>query len=1104
MSKEIQMPTSPKAVARFSAPRLALLTLVALVALALPSAAAASGPAWKLTLSSNPTNFTPGSVASGKPGGFIRYPQYTIIATNVGTAPSSGLATITDTLPAGVTPIEPVGQSQAKTFPCSAVGQTVSCEEVPSVPPGRYAQVAIPVEVDAAAPPSVENTATIAGGGAAEAIATTTTLLTPAVAEFGFTSGQAGLSMALTDENGAAATEAGSHPAQLTIDNGFPAEANLPRVGDLEVISAGHLRDLHVDLPRGVVVNPTATPELCTEAQLQTGKCPQASALGVIGVQSPFLFGPAPQLSPLYNMVPPPGSASNFGFDVLGAGVLVHLLGGVNPAGEYSLGAGSNNILAREQNPVLGAQTVLWGKPSDPAHDGVRGKCAVDIGGQTCPLAERPDTPLLTMPSSCRSTLPFSAKTDSWEEPARVIEGEAVVEDSLANATPTEGCNALDFAPSFEAKPTTNLADSPTGLEVGIHVPQTENFSERATANFKDVTVTLPEGMTVNASGADGLAACTPAQFGLVSAVGQAPLLTDAQPASCPDAAKIGSVEVFTPLLKGPLFGALYIAQPYQNPFGSLLAIYLTIDDPATGVVNKLAGRVAADPRTGRLTTTFASNPELPIEDVEIKLFGGPRAALKSPLACGTHSIAARIVPWSTPEGEDAQLSDDFSTTTAPSPGPCPSDEAGAPKGFSFRAGTVAPQAAAYSPFVLQLSREDGTQRPRTIETTLPRGLIARLAGASYCPEAGLALARSREAPNQAAAELSSPSCPASSHVGTATVRAGAGIAPYALTAQAYLAGPYKGAPLSLALVTPVLAGPYDLGDVLVRTALYVDRESTQVHAVSDPIPQMLEGIPTELRSIDLSLDRPSFTLNPSSCDPSSVLAAATTATGAATSLAARFQVGGCSGLPFKPKLSLRLKGGTQRAQHPALAATVAFPKGTSANVAAAQVTLPHSAFIENAHFKTICTRVQFQAGQCPKGSVYGRAKAVTPLLDQPLSGPVYLRSSSHKLPDLVVALRGQIDVDLVGRVDTGKNGGIRTTFETVPDAPVSSFTLRMQGAAKGLFVNSENLCRKRQRALVRFTGQNGKVLKASPLVANDCKRARKKKNRRGGSRAPR
>ncbi|HEY4561850.1 MAG TPA: hypothetical protein VIJ36_02670, partial [Thermoanaerobaculia bacterium] len=420
---------------------------------------------------------------------------------------------------------------------------------------------------------------------------------------------------------------------------------------------------------------------------------------------------------------------------------------------------------------------------------------------------------------------------------------------------------------------------------------------------------------------------------------------------------------------------------------------------------------------------------------------------------------------------------------------PCP------PERFSpaFGGATENPLAGTYSPFNLSFSREDGEVQLEGLAATLPPGLLGSLKGIPYCPEAALAAVSG--ALGAGAAQEASPSCPTASRLGTVTVGAGAGPNPfYTQSGKAYLAGPYKGAPLSLAVIAPAVAGPFDLGSVVVRNALRVDPESTQITAVSDPLPQILHGIPLDLRDVRVALDRPSFTLNPTSCDPMAIEATLTSTKGTSAERSERFQVGACKRLAFGPGLSLRLKGGTHRAQHPALRAVLRMPtKGANANIARTSVALPHSEFLAQAHIRTVCTRVQFAAGagngtECPKGSVYGHAAAISPLLDEPLEGPVYLRSSNHTLPDLVAALGGQIDVDLVGRIDSARDGGIRTTFATVPDAPVSKFVLSMQGGRKGLLENSTDLCRSPHRATVAMDAHNGKTADSRPVLRVRCR----------------
>jgi hypothetical protein len=449
--------------------------------------------------------------------------------------------------------------------------------------------------------------------------------------------------------------------------------------------------------------------------------------------------------------------------------------------------------------------------------------------------------------------------------------------------------------------------------------------------------------------------------------------------------------------------------------------------------------------------------------------------------------MQAVFTSWARPE-EEVKRQSSFEIAKGPNGSPCPSKPmAFAPK---LTGGSASPLAGASSPFLIRLTREDGEQRLRGITVRPPAGLSAYLKGVPYCPEAALAAVSA--APGTGASQIASPSCPAASQVGKVSAGTGAGPLPfYVNTGKVYLAGPYKGAPLSLAIVVPAVAGPLDLGSVLTRAAVNVDPATARLTVVSDPLPQLIEGIPLDLRDLRVAVDRGHFALNPTSCEEMAVESVLTGSEGATASPSQRFQLGECGRLAFKPKLSLRLKGGTKRSDNPSLRAVLTMPKKPGANIAKAAVTLPHSEFLDQSHIRTICTRVQFAAGggggeQCPKGSVYGRARAFSPLLDKPLEGPVFLRSSDNPLPDLVASLGGQIHVDLAGRIDS-VNGGIRNTFDLVPDAPVEKFVLTMQGGKKSLLENSTDLCRRAHRATALFDGQNGKIGDSRPVVKADC-----------------
>jgi hypothetical protein len=1029
----------------------ALLCLGAMLAFASSASADAeppegAKPAWNLNLTSQATNFAPGLEGS------ITYgPEYLFVATNVGGAPTEGTVTVTVTLPEGLVPLDP-GSS------CTIVDQQIGCSFDGPVGPSGQLSLNLPVKVELTEG-TVQTEATIEGGEAQAAAVSTQTTISASAAPFGFLPGAEGFSAPINEADGSATIQAGAHPFALTVNMSFPSRLEGILTG------SGTPRDIYVDLPPGQIVNPAATPK-CAEVQLTSGNCPEGSGIGIVTTTT-AIVGPIPYSSYLYNMVPPPGTPSSFAFNAAGVGIFVHIIGAVRSDSDYGLSGGSRGILALGANPLLGARINFWGDP------GSRSK---EPTGQA----------LLTAPVQCSGEQTITkARLDGWEEPDVFHEASYASADLGGTPSVISGCNQLQFEPEIEARPTTNLADSPSGLDFTLHQPTDERLETgKSPSIMKDTTVVLPQEMTVNPSSAQGQGACSVADANVHTL----------QKSACPDGSRLAEAEVTTPLLEEPLTGSVYLAKPFDNPFGSLLAIYLAIDDHKTGTVSNLAGEVHVDPLTGQLTTTFRETPQLPLEDVKLHFFTGPRASFRTPPTCGVYSTTTDIEPWSAPETANAHPSDSFAIQASPNGGTCPTSAEQAPNSPSFSAGTISPRAGVYSPFVLKVKREDATQPLAGIDTTLPPGLTGKLAGIAYCSEGAIAQALSRNKPNEGAIERDHPSCPSSSEVGEVDVAAGAGITPLHATGHAYLAGPYKGAPLSLVIITPAIAGPFDLGAVTVRTALHLDPETAVIHATSDPLPQILEGIPLDVRTISLTMGRPDFTLNPTSCDPMQVTGLVTSAFGNALGVSNPFQVGGCNELGFKPKLAIRLKGQTKRTGHPALTAVASFRAG-DANTKFAQVTLPRSEFLDQAHIGTVCTRVQFKASQCPAASVYGEAEATTPLLDQPLKGLVYLRSSDHELPDLVIALKGQVDVVLAGRIDS-VNGGIRTTFEAAPDAPVSKFTLKMRGGKKGLLINSADLCKLKPaqtRATVQMEGQNGKVNDFNPVVKSACGKAKKR-----------
>jgi hypothetical protein len=1046
------------------------------------SAASEPGPHLDFQVQAAPTHFTSADNAYCEPFTFATCDQYRVTAFNNGSVKTHGAITITATLPPG---LREVGQQFLKRRfvespeffsegnnegNCKATGQTLKCHYFGSVAPGQTLALLIQLTVEPGAASGETFEATLTGGESPSASLTLQTSLEPA-APFGVSA----LHAEITDPAGEPQTEAGSHPYEFTTKFDFNSVVRHSPESQLTSVSIEDPRDVVLDLPPGFVGSALAAPK-CTEVQITTvASCPKQTQIGYVETQPESI---ASINSAIYNMVPQRGVAAEFGFvDILHNAHFIYT----------KVVPGSRGYVLRSTTPEI-PQTVLTSVIAtffgDPA---VRDK------------APEPAPPLFTMPSNCSGEeLETQIHIDSWQNPSpNNIGGSPDFSDSRwaaasSKSAAVSGCEQLHFEPSLEGAPETNRADSPTGLNVTFKVPQNEGAEELGTPPLRKTVVTLPAGMSVNPSSANGLKGCSLAQIG-ISASGQ----PDGAAPECPDASKLGTVELQTPALPGTLEGQIYLAKQTENPFGKLLAIYIVINDPTTGVLVKLPGEVRADPSTGQLQTVVDNNPQFPFSELRAHFFGGQRAALRTPPICGTYKISSELTPWSAPEsGPPATPSSSFQIVTSANGEPCPASEGARPNSPGFSAGTREPFAASYSPFLLHIARQDGSQEFGSLSVAMPPGLVGKLAGISECPEAALAAVATKTG----AAELASPSCPASSKVGTVTVGAGAGLEPYYATGQIYLAGPYKGAPLSLAIITPAVAGPYDLGDVVVRNALQVDPETTRITAVSDPIPHILQGIPLDVRSIEINADRQSFILNPTNCERFSVAATETSTLGTQAALSNPFQVGGCAKLGFKPHLSLTLKGKVTRAATPRLIAKLTYPKGTYANVASAQVTLPPSAFLDNAHIQTICTRVQFSAGtklgeNCPAKSIYGRARAVTPLLDAPLSGPVYLRSSSHELPDLVVALDGQVPVALDGRTDSVK-GALRNTFEAVPDAPVTSFEVELFGGKRGLIEMSSGFC-KNPRAKVKFTGQNGKVQETRPKVGGSC--GRKAKKRGGG-----
>jgi hypothetical protein len=1054
--------------------------LLLAVGSATTASAAVHGPAWQVFSSANTT---------ASPGGTL---EYFLNVQDVGDEPTDGSQyELTATLPPNLTGVSIV--SEAGEWACSdPVGaSTISCTNSEAVK--AHARGFEPLVLTAEVGPTATGTVTahfvVSGGGAGSAETVDPTRITVEPVVYGIDAFD-GL---VADSSGHVSTQAGAHPDSITTWIDFNRSTNPnPFIGANWPVEP--TKDIFVNLPPGFIGNPTITGRACTVPELAQGGveprpiCPAASQVGVTGVAFNGSFR-AGDTTPVFNMVPPPGVPARFGFNI--AGSLIFLDAELRSGGDYGLSIDARDI--SEGLPLVGTKVTFWGVPADPSHDLERAcpgnPAPWDNGGFTCP-SDAPRLAFLRNPTSCTAPKRTSIRFDSWFHPEEIHEDSFVSHEppgyprSPADPTTpwglpvgTTGCEEVPFEPSIAVRSTDNQADSPTGLEFDLTMPQNDDPESISQADVRTARTTLPAGMTVNPAAADGLVGCSQGEVGL----------DNAQPPTCPDASKIGTVEIVSPDLEEPLTGSIYQAVQFDDPSHSLLAFYTVAE--GSGVTVKLAAHVERDPRTGQLTTVFDDNPQLPFDRYSLRFDGGSRGVLVNPPTCGTATTQAVFTSYARPE-EAVERQSSFQITQGPNGSPCPDGPlAFAPK---LSGGSASPLAGAATPFLMRLTREDGEQRFSGVSVKPPAGLSAYLKGVPYCSESALASVSS--APGTGAGQLAAPSCPAASQIGTVSAGTGAGPLPfYVDTGKVYLAGPYKGAPLSLAIVVPAVAGPLDLGSVLTRAAVNVDPETARLTVISDPLPQLIEGIPLDVRDLRVSINRDHFALNPTSCDPTTIETALTGSEGATASPSQHYQLGECGALAFKPKLTLRLKGKTKRTGHPALRATLTMPqKGPNADIAKAAVTLPHSEFLAQAHIRTICTRVQYAAGggggaECPKGSVYGHARAFTPLLDQPLEGPVYLRSSNHPLPDLVASLGGQIHIDLVGRIDA-PNGGIRNTFEAVPDAPVSKFVLTMQGGGKGLLENSTDLCRGTHRATARFDGQNGKLHDLRPRVRADCR----------------
>jgi hypothetical protein len=927
-------------------------------------------------------------------------------------------------------------------------------------------------------------------------------LLVPGQAlAFNFLPTAAGFDANIYDGN-QPATQAGSHPTELSFNVDFEGTGPSGENG---------LEDLSLEMPPGLFENPTALAQTyCSAKEFTTPRsspweasksgesCVDRSQVGTLTVRS-SAGGTETRTFGLFNLVPKRGEPAELGASPFGEPIV--FVPSIRQAeGEYGITLKAAGI--PQDLRVSGLSVSIWGVPWSVVNNEQRGNCLNEIepgfGWAKCSVGPSQSgfepRAYLSLPTSCEEPMNFVAVASSWQQAGELTR------PTLDKAV-LGGCSKLEFQPHALAQLSSPRASSPSGyafdIEVDTHgVTDPVCFAGPTFATgcaptpVRKAKVTLPEGVSINPSVGAGLGVCSRAQYEL----GETP--SSPFGAGCPSEAKIGDFSVASPIVSGPIKGAIYLAAPYDNEFGSLLAVYLVAKSIPRGILVKVAGELNPDPATGSLTATFDKLPQLPYSDLSIHFREGQRSPLATPPSCGQLSTEADFTPWRDPNVVRHE-SLPASIAAGVGGGPCPAGLA--PFAPEAKGGMLNSRAGAYTSFYMHLTRKVNEQEIVSYSAQFPPGLLGRIANIPYCPEAAIEAARR----NSGVAERDHPSCPAASLIGHTTSGYGVGSVLAYAPGNLYLAGPYRGSAFSVVAIDSALVGPFDLGVVIVRSAVRIDPVTAQASidaSGTDPIPHIIDGIPIHLRDIRAYIDRPSFTLNPTSCEKFTVASAMNgsglrfgdPADNTLATATSPFQAFDCASLGFRPRIALKMKGGTKRGAHASLRVAVR-PRAGDANIRSAQVTLPPSLFLEQGNIKTICTTVRFAAHNCPAGSVYGHVRAFTPLLEAPMEGPAYLRSSSHTLPDLVFALHGHgVEVDVAGRIDSVK-GGIRGTFPIIPDAPVSKFVLKLNAGKRGLLVNAENLCRKRQAAVAKFIGHANRGWRLHPEVKAECK---KKKGR--------
>jgi hypothetical protein len=1045
-------------------------------------------PWWHVNVGARPTNLPPGGEGT-----------IVVMVTNLGDNETSGETTVTNKLPEGMEATEAEyieGASTAleirSSCPVSPPGTVVVCGLFGnSVSPYSRIEIMIHVKVSDTAHTGALVGVSVTGGDAAPVSVSEPVRVSGLPTTFGVETFE------MTPENadGSVDTQAGSHPFQLTTTTVFNSNAGNPDAAgsSLFEIQPALPKDLHYELPPGLIGNPTSFPQ-CPEDLFLAKKCPANTSLGVALLSFGYpVYGMS--VDSVYILKPAPGEPARFGFLAAAANVPVYLDTQVRTGSDYGVTVSSDNITELAQ--LLSAQVTFWGVPGDRRHNRARIELAstpevaclgeTGVSASSCPN-DTVSAPFLALPTSCGnpSSEPFEASLvgDSWSAPGKPSVSferkRYVLSDQSESSIALDGCNKLAFEPSIRDTPDGTAASTPTGLNVDVHVPQQEVLVPEgdAESTVRNITVALPEGVAVNPAGADGLQACSEELVGYLPGQSSPPGDLGFTPSIgepfCPNASKIGEVTIHTPLLANPVKGFVYLASQDENPFGGLVAIYIVAQDPVSGTVIKLAGDVHLT-ESGQIVTTIENSPELPFEDAELHFFGGERAPLATPARCGSYTTSASFGPWSGTAPVDSTST--FQITSGPNGSACPG--ASLPFDPYLTGGTTSIQAGGFSPFTMTMSREDGNQNLQAISLQMPAGLSGLLSGVELCGEA----------------QADAGTCGPGSLIGETIVSVGLGGDPYSVRGgKVYITGPYEGAPFGLSIVNPAKAGPFNLGQVIVRAKIEVNPLTAELTVTSDnggpyKIPTMIDGIPLQIKHVNVTVNRPGFTFNPTNCDATKITGAIQSTEGASSNVEVPFQVTDCAALAFKPGFAVSTSGKTSRANGASLHVKLTYPKapfGSQANIAKVKVDLPKQLPSKLATLQHACPARTFEANPagCSPDSIVGHAIAVTPLLPVALTGPAYFVSyGGAKFPELVIVLQGYgVTLDLHGETFIS-NGITSSTFHTVPDAPVGSFELTLPEGKYSALAATSDLCKSKLKMPTLFVAQNGMEIHESTKI---------------------